>query len=953
MTESEEMQELAPPTEEPDGNATWRRLATRLRQSARRLRTQRPYLTIGFAIFLVVNVVLLAGYLWSRGGQTIHVRVEADGDQFTASIDGKLHAEGEFDAPNQGGIILILNDTQNIPSLPKPRGVDSVRVTDLDTGEVLFEDDFSSGFGPEWQASGTFSSEDGVLGVRGRGVLALTDVPWRNYAVDVKYKNIEGGSIALRARDGGTDVTYGFRPFRHLDNGLTLREEGQALAGVSGRSIELSKSGTIRSLVAMTLNPYPFVLLLLALGFVAVVVLQFIGVPRVPFGLPSVPPDLAWYAAAVIVGGAFGVTLFLNYSFVSRLPHVPDAVSYIFQAKLLASGHLAAPPPPVQEVFEFFNPPFIFLADDKWASKYPFGHPLMLALGVRLGAIWLIPPLVGAASVALVFAIGRKVFSARVGLLAALFLATSPFFLMTASNFMPHNTAVFYLLGALLFLAIIDRRPFLYGLLAGLFFGLVFNTRPLTAIALIPPFGLYLLILLLPRGRRLTGVTQVSAFAVGGLMMLGAYWLYNLGTTGEAFTSGYQAGGEGVGFGGNHTASLGIQNEQAQMAFLLLVVNGWPRYVGLMFVLLPFILATRHRWDWFLLSCAVAVMGVYTLWAGNGVMHGPRYWYEALPFLVLLAARGADRAAEVLANGAGWLRRALLGGEGRPLWAGVLVVYAVVLALVGGSVYGWLLGNQDGWHADFVPDRATSLRGFNQIDDRLVGLIDEAGLDNALVLVEVCPHWWCYGNVFWMNSPTLDGDIVFARDLEGRRAELFQAYPDRAVYVATYTSPSLVPFGTTASVGALEDDETSAPLARDIVLATPVPTSTPPPPPTPDPAAVTRRDEQRRQDLATIAVALQEYYARNGTYPVAGGLESFCRYPTLDAGCKVIEVLDPLPQDPSPTGLYRYQSDGATFTLIAHMEGPAGPSPCPDSLPAQLLEASATYCLQGSPEAPP
>ncbi|MCH7718337.1 MAG: glycosyltransferase family 39 protein, partial [Chloroflexi bacterium] len=477
MTESEEMQELVSPAEEPDGNAMWRGLPARLRQATRHLWTQRPYLTIGFAIFLVVNVALVAGYLWSRGGQTVHVRVEADGDQFTAYIDGKLHAEGEFDAPSQGGIMLILADTQSLPSLPEPRGIDSVRVTDLDTNEVLFEDDFSSGYGPEWQASGAFSSKNGVLGVTGRGVLDLLDAPWRNYAVDVKYKNIEGSTIILRAQDGRTDVTYNFRPFRDLDNRLTYREEGQVVSHAPGRRIELSKSETIRSLVAMTLNPYPLVLLLLALGFLAVVALQFTGVLRAPRALASVSPNLAWYVAAVITGGAFAVTLFLNYSYGSRLPHVPDSVSYIFQAKLLASGRLAAPPPPVEEVFDFFFPPFIFLSGDKWASIYPFGHPLMLAIGARLGAIWLIPPLLGAASVALVFAIGRKIYSARVGLLAALLLATSPFFLMTASNFMAHNTAVFYLLGSLLFLAIIDRRPFLFGLLAGLFFGLVFNTR--------------------------------------------------------------------------------------------------------------------------------------------------------------------------------------------------------------------------------------------------------------------------------------------------------------------------------------------------------------------------------------------------------------------------------------------------------------------------------------------
>ena len=101
------------------------------------------------------------------------------------------------------------------------------------------------------------------------------------------------------------------------------------------------------------------------------------------------------------------------------------------------------------------------------------------------------------------------------------------------------------------------------------------------------------------------------------------------------------------------------------------------------------------------------------------------------------------------------------------------------------------------------------------LDDRLVELVEEADLSNALVLVERCPNWWCYGSVFWMNSPTLDGDVVFARDLAERREELFRAFPDREVYQGTYTNPSLRPFGATKSLGL--EESPAAPLARDLL----------------------------------------------------------------------------------------------------------------------------------------
>ncbi len=771
---------------------------------ADRLSTRRFHIGIWLAVFVIINLVLVAGYLWSRGGQTTLVRVEASGNEFVAYVDGRPALRAEFPAPQEGGLVLSLADTENrIPSLPEPRGIDYVRVTDLASGDLLFEDDFSSGYDSEWvNSSGAFESESGVLGVQGEGRIVLSDRAWRDYAVDVQYKNIISATILLRAQDAGTGVSYRFHPPGHA---FALVEDFDNVDIVPGGKVELKRSGTLKSLVAMTLNPYPLALALLAVGAVAVGALQFVAIPQEFLRRVRLPPSLPWLAAGALTVAAFAVTVYLMSTYVSRMPHVPDAVSYIFQAKLLASGRFSAPPPPVPEAFEFYATSFIGISDGKWASIYPFGHPLALAVGERLGAMWLIPPLLGAACVAMTFVVGRTIYGVRVGLLAALLLAASPFFMMTASNFMSHNTAAFYILGALLFLALGDKRPVLFGLVAGLFFGLLFNTRPLTAVVLVPPFGVMLLSSLLSRERRRPALQRLCAFVAGGLLMVVAYFVYNYGTTGDPFTNGYQASAdltETVGFGGAHSVTVGIQNEKTQLEFLVLVLNGWPSYVGLMFVLLPLIFPSRNRWDWFLMVSTVLVMGCYTLFEGEGIMHGPRYWYEAVPFLMLLAARGADRAAEVLACAAGSARRALGGGEGRPLWAGVLVVYALVFALVGSGVYGWLLGREEGWQDIFVPERPESLEGLYGVDDRLVRLVDETELDNALVLVEPCDlswNWGCYGSVFWLNSPTLDGDVVFAKDLKKHREEILRAFPGREVYIATYRTPSLVPLSGEAA----------------------------------------------------------------------------------------------------------------------------------------------------------
>ncbi|MGH7486315.1 MAG: ArnT family glycosyltransferase [bacterium] len=384
-------------------------------------------------------------------------------------------------------------------------------------------------------------------------------------------------------------------------------------------------------MVAMVLRPYPLIFQLLALAFIGVAALQFVPAERIrlPRALEHQRDSLGrlpWLAAGAVAVGACGVSLFLISAYTQRMAHVQDSVTYVFQAKMLASGRLFGPPPPVARVFDFESPPFIIVQHGKWAGVYSFGHPLALAIGAFFGVMWVVPPLLGGASIALLYAIGRKLYSARVGLLAAVLLASSPFFFMTSSEFMSHNTATFYLLASLFFLVITDRRPLVYGALSGLFFGLSFNARQMEAAALVLPFGLVLLSRVISREQRRSGAVQIGGFVGAGAVMLLAFLLFNYATRGGAFNTGYAAAGfqNHIGFGGKHSVAMGIGNEQTQMALLLLVLNGWPVGAGLTFVLMPFVLASRKLWDWFFLACAVLLIGVYTLYNGHGIMYGPR-----------------------------------------------------------------------------------------------------------------------------------------------------------------------------------------------------------------------------------------------------------------------------------------------------------------------------------------
>ena len=759
---------------------------------------------IAVYLALAVNALLLGGYFWSKGGATMHVRIVAEGIDgiYTVSVDGKEQVKARCEEYSSGAVIIKMPTDDVAASLPHPRGLDRLVVTRASSGEVVFDANSSQ-----------LADSDWVTTADHWRTLNIGDISWSNYVVDAYFKNPTQASIMVHALDQNNGIVYSFRPFRHLDNGLDYRQNGKsakcpvtwtegpskdlgAVGSVAAPGLELSKVETLKSMLAMTLRPYPLVAAALCLMLVAVTLLHLVGLERVLRRLRPPEPLLSPGGLALVTAtAAFGVLIYISHNVNQGMPHVPDEVSYVFQAKILASFHLTTPIPSPKDAFSFFYPSLLVESHGHWASIYPLGHPLMLAVGQLVGAIWLIPPILGAFSILLIYAVGRRMHGARVGIVAAALLAFSPFFQMTASNLMSHNTAVFYLLASLFFLTVDwKRRSLAYGL-AGVCFGLLLNTRPLTAASLVPPFGLlFLFDLTLDKGQRLATLRRSFAFAGGVLLMVGAFYLYNLGTT-DSLSTGYgnnAAIETVVGFGEKNSVARGMQNEQADFASLLVVLNGWPLFVGLALVLLPFMLGSRNRWDVFALLAALFAIGIWTAYEGSGLMHGPRYWYEAIPFLMLLAARGLVLLQERLAR---WAALILPKADtGAPFATAGLFTYSVLIVLLGMSVHGWMLGKHfETARNDYAPRTISELKGFNGADDRLLRKVDEMGLHDALVLVRACSNWQCYGTVFWKNDTDFDGDIVFARDLPSIRGALV-SYLDRKIYLADYGAGTIIPY---------------------------------------------------------------------------------------------------------------------------------------------------------------
>ena len=158
-------------------------------------------------------------------------------------------------------------------------------------------------------------------------------------------------------------------------------------------------------------------------------------------------------------------------------------------------------------------------------------------------------------------------------------------------------------------------------------------------------------------------------------------------------------------------------------------------------------------------------------------------------------------------------------------------------------------------------------------------------------------------------------------------------------------------------------DNTAPPpeIARATIDAAPVSptpyvppsTATPTIAPTPLPEFITEsRDKTRMDDLAKIAAALEQYREQEGEYPSNGGaIQTMCTYQEFDAGCKLKDVLDPLPEDPlgdAAKNGYWYSSDGKKFAVIAAVDTPANATPdkCEERF-SQHTTKSNLYCLTG------
>lgn len=478
----------------------------------------------------------------------------------------------------------------------------------------------------------------------------------------------------------------------------------------------------------------------LALGFSAAV--MWVGRPIAgEFLDKAFGRSRAWGGGAVALAA---VLIFLVCAAVGRLvldgfPISADEFAYIFQARTYAEGRLWADPPPMAAALQF---PHLWNVDGKWVSQYLPGWSIVMAPAAVLGApLWLVNPLLGAATVGVFFALARRYVGRETAWIGLAALAGSTFFLMTYGSYFNHGlTTLAGLAFALFGCRYASEGRVRDALFAGACIGVMGLTRPQNALVFAAPFVVFLAF---AKDRRL----GLFWFGLGGAPLLAALLAYDAAITGNPFKP--------------------VQAMMVHEPVGIPTAEGFKRVIQRLFRLpewtspvlffgwaAAFLLALKRRsfdfTDWIMPVTFVALL----FYGGQGgPQYGSRYFFEAWPFAILTVLKVAEPLLEDAARPrlASWVA------------SGLLATVALQLA--------------------YIPPRM--LREHAVIEGARAPYIATAHLKHALLVFrEGVDFRQLIAADFLRNTAHVERqDVIYALDLGPRNKDLLAAYPGRTLFL--------------------------------------------------------------------------------------------------------------------------------------------------------------------------
>jgi hypothetical protein len=395
------------------------------------------------------------------------------------------------------------------------------------------------------------------------------------------------------------------------------------------------------------------IVLLALCGLVAILLGERVDVfvERAKQRLLSVPPRTFAIAMAMI---ALVAAAFLSRFCFAGQPFTSDEMAQEWHARILLSGRLAATPDSLRE---FFNTAPVLDSDGRWFSQYPVGGPAFIAIGLAIGAAWLVNPLLLAVATWQLYRFLAGAFDELTARVTTILFVVSPMVLIMAASQMNHVPALAFTLIALAALVRWDqatdsRRQMTHAIVIGLSVGIVGLVRPLDAAVVAVVIGAFQLW----GARRAPARWRSMAVEIAaGIVPLALLLWANARTTGSPLLFGYEAlngPAHALGFhvdpnGVQHTPLRGVVLMSGYLMRLDRFLFEWP-IPAILIVSAGLVAIERpSRWDLLLVALAAGILLAYGAYWFDGFFSGPRFLFTALSAFVYFAARAPALAAVV------------------------------------------------------------------------------------------------------------------------------------------------------------------------------------------------------------------------------------------------------------------------------------------------------------------
>jgi hypothetical protein len=438
----------------------------------------------------------------------------------------------------------------------------------------------------------------------------------------------------------------------------------------------------------------------------------------------------------LLSGIVFLQALIIYFALAKQFPQSGDDYSYLYQAKLFATGKLYAEDPvydtehPLHDCVETSC-----LTDDhgRRFSRYPPGWPALLAIGAKLKVPWLVNPVLGALLLLLMIAFVEQRMGEELVGVTCLLMALCFFICYYAAFFRSHIASAVFVFGAFLIYETAERRQPVskfWLFVAGALLGYSSLIRYIDCV----PLGAWIGVSLLYRKR----VTDLTLFAVGFGLLTSGNLFYNMLLSGDPLQN-FKADHLTISRAGFAVTALRLANLIWVFPPALLLIIFWKRYR----------LSSDIRTYSALFFMNVAVYFFYTVAVGGP---GPRYLLTYFPFLVL-----------AVVDLYGWIRR---NGStaARYLWR-----FAIVGQIVGSLIFA-------------------TVQGYTMYSRRdMERTVERSGLRKKIVFVKTGTYMTSVGDLT-RNPPDLSSadNLYFSWCDEPKRSLLLKRFSDRTIFVYEY-----------------------------------------------------------------------------------------------------------------------------------------------------------------------